>query len=81
MNYLILYEDDYYTEIDAENFEDCIIQFANYTGDNTDLFRKALQGCYLPEDYIDMYEQFSGNRIDSVLLISQTIYERGVTSE
>lgn len=81
MNYLILYEDDCYTEIDAENLEDCIIQFADYTGDNTDLFLKALQGCHLPKDYIDMYEHFSQNRIDSVLLISQTIYERGVINE
>ena len=78
MSYLILYEDDCYTEIDAENMEDCIIQFADYTGDDTDLFRKALQGCHSPKDYVDMYEQFSQNRIDSILLVSQTLYERGV---
>ena len=81
MSYLILYNDDCYTYIDAENLEDCIIQFADYTGDNTDLFLKALQGCHSPKDYADMYEQFSQNRIDSILLIEKAIYERGVTNE
>lgn len=28
MNYLVLYDDENYTFIDAENVEDCIIQFA-----------------------------------------------------
>lgn len=81
MNYLIFYEDNSYTEFNAENLEDCIIQLADYTGDYTDLFRKALQGCRSPKDYIDMYEQFNQNRIDSVLLIAQTVYERGVDDE
>lgn len=81
MRYFILYKDNHYTEFDAENLEDCFIQVADYTDDNTDLFRKALQGCHSPEDYVDMYEQFSQNRIDGVLLIAQTIYERGVTND
>ena len=81
MNYLILYDDDCYTEIDAENLEDCIVQFADYTGVVTDLFLKALQGCQSSNDYVEMYEHFSENNINSVLLIGQTIYERGVDNE
>lgn len=32
MNYLILYDDESYTYIDAENIEDCIIQFEEADG-------------------------------------------------
>ena len=77
MNYLVLY-DEYYAHIDAENLEDCIIQFADYTGCNTDLFLKALKGCQSPKDYVRMYEHFSNCSIDSILLIQQAIYDEEV---
>ena len=76
MNYLVLYNNENYAYIDAENLEDCIIQFADYMGDNTDLFLKALKGCHTPTDYIEMYEHFSNYNISSILLIQQVIYDK-----
>lgn len=76
MNYLVLYNnEENHTYIDAENLEDCIIQFADYTGCNTDLFLKALKGCQSPKDYVCMYEHFSDYNINSILLIQQAIYD------
>lgn len=76
MNYLILYNDECYTFIDAENIEDCIIQFGDYTACNSDLFLKALKGCQSPKDYVDMYNQFSCYNIESILVIQQTLYDK-----
>lgn len=76
MNFLILYDDECYTFIEAENVEDCIIQFADYTGCNSELFLKALQGCQLPKDYINMYNQFSYYNIKSILVIQQILYDK-----
>lgn len=75
MQYLIIYEDENFTFADAENVEDCIIQFADYTGANSDLFLKALKGCHTPKDYVDMYNHFGEYTINSILLIQQTIYD------
>lgn len=75
MNYLILYDDECYTFIDAESVEDCIIQFADYTGCNSELFLKALKGCQSPKDYVDMYNQFSCHNIQSILVIQQILYD------
>lgn len=60
MNYLVLYDDEGYVYIDAENLRDYIIKFADYVGVATDLFLKALKGCNTPTDYIKMYEHFIG---------------------
>ena len=76
MNYLVLYDDENYTFIDAENVEDCIIQFADYTGCNSELILKALQGCQLPIDYVNMYNQFGYYDIDSILVIQQILYDK-----
>lgn len=78
MNYLVLYDNENYAYIDAENVEDCIIQFADYTGCNTELFLKALKGCNSPKDYVRMYEHFSDCNINSILVIQQAIYDEGV---
>lgn len=75
MNYLVLYNNEDYTHVDAENLEDCIIQFAKYTGCNTELFLKSLKGCQSPKDYVRMYEHFSDYNINSILLIQQAIYD------
>ena len=75
MNYLVLCDDENYTFVDAENIEDCIIQFADYTACNSDLFLKALKGCHSPKDYVDMYNQFSCHNIQSILVIQQILYD------
>lgn len=81
MNYLILYEDECYTFIDAENVEDCIVQFADYTACSSDLFLKALKGCHSPKDYVDMYNQFSCCNIDTIIMIQQILYDRRKNDE
>ena len=78
MNYLVLYDDEGYVYIDAENLRDCIIKFADYVGVATDLFLKALKGCNTPTDYIKMYEHFSSYKINAILLIQQVIYDAEV---
>ena len=78
MDYLVLYDDENYTYIDAENLEDCIVQFADYTGCNTELFLKALKGCHTPKDYVEMYEHFSDSNINSILMIQQALYDAEV---
>lgn len=78
MNYIVLYDYESYAYIDAENLEDCIIKFADYVGDNTDLFLKALRGCNAPTDYVKMYEHFSSYNINAILLIQHVIYDAEV---
>ena len=78
MNYLVLYNDEGYARLDAENLRDCIIKFADYVGDTTDLFLKALKGCHAPTDYVRMYERFSSYNINAILLIQQVIYDAEV---
>ena len=75
MKYLVVYDNDGFKEITAENIEDCIAQFSDCAGDNTELFLKALKGCELAEDYIDMYEHFGNCRINFIFLLQDTIYE------
>ena len=71
-----MYDNERYTYIDAQNIEDCIIQFADYMGCyDIDLFLKALKGCYTPKDYVDMYHRFNLYHINSILIIGQTVYD------
>lgn len=73
--YMIIYEVDSYATIEAEGIKDCIIKFAEYTGDKTQLFEIALQGCNTVKECVSMYEEFSGNRIENIYAISDTIYK------
>lgn len=75
MKYLVVYDSDGFKEITAKNINDCIVQFADWTGDKTELFLKALKGCEHVEDYIDMYEHFGNCRINFIFLLQDTIYE------
>lgn len=75
MKYLVLYDDVNRLYIDAENLEDCIIQFADYKGECSDLFLKALKGCHTPKDYIYMFEHFSEVDINAIVLVQQTFYD------
>lgn len=78
MKYFVLFDKGRSTLIDAENVEDCIIQVADYTGSNSDLFLKALKGCHSPKDYVYMYNWFSYCNIDSIIVIQQTLYDRRI---
>lgn len=76
MTYLIEYDTRCDTTfIDAENIEDCIIQFADYVGDNSDLFLKALKGCEGIDDYVDMYNHFGQYEIQAIHIIAETLYD------
>lgn len=76
MTYIVIYDTDCeYTKIDAANIEDCIMQFAEYTGDNSDLFQKALLGCIDVNDYVDMYNHFGQFTIQAIHIIDKTLYD------
>ena len=78
MTYIVMYDNDTdcdYTFVDAENIEDCIIQFAEYTGDNSYLFRKALHGCEDVRDYVEMYNHFGQCKIQEIHIIEKTLYD------
>lgn len=76
MTYMVTYDIDCdFTLIDAENIEDCIIQFADYVGDNSDLFLKALRGCEDINDYVDMYNHFGQYNIQSIHILAKTLYD------
>lgn len=79
MNYMIVYDIDNYTIIDAENIEDCIIQFADYKGDCSELFLKALCGCKDVNDYVEMYNHFGNYIIQEIHIIEKTLYESNKT--
>jgi hypothetical protein len=80
MTYMVVYDLDCdYTFIDAENTEDCIIQFADYMGDCSDLFVKALKGCETVNDYVDMYNQFGQYNIQAIYIIEKTLYDVTLT--
>ena len=76
MTYLIFYDNEDFVFVDAENIEDCIIQMADYTGDNSDLFLKALKGCRTSKDYVNMYNHFSNYDINSIFILKETVYEK-----
>lgn len=80
MKYLVVYNNSGFKEITAENIKDCIVQLADWTGDKTELLLKALNGCELVDDYIDMYEYFGSCKINFIFLLQDTIYE-GVYSD
>ena len=74
MKYLILYNVDCYTIIDAVSFKDCIIQVANFFGDNTELFGKALNGCTTNSDMVKMLNYFSSCEVNAVYEISKRVF-------
>lgn len=86
MTHIVIYDTDCeYTMIDAENIEDCIIQFAEYVGDCSDLFLKALRGCKDVNDYVEMYNYFGQYTIQGIHVIEKRFmmlhYNRGSDEE
>lgn len=76
MIYLIIYDTDSFITINAVGIKDCIIQLADYVGDNSPLFQKALKGCDTTESCIDMFNHFSQYTINKIFGIREIIYER-----
>lgn len=76
MPYMIIYDIECdYTMINAENLEDCMIKFAEYVGDCSDLFLKALRGCKDVNDYVEMYNHFGQHTIQRIHIIEKTLYD------
>ena len=74
MEYLVLYDEDLYTIIDAVSVKDCVIQVADFFGDNSELFAKALNGCTNTEDMVKMLNHFSSYRIDAIYELHKRIF-------
>ena len=74
MKYLVLYDTDYYTIIDAVSVKDCIIQVADFFGDNSELFGKALNGCTQTEDMVKMLNHFSSYEINAIYELNKRIF-------
>lgn len=77
INYLIVYDT---TEdpvmITAENIKDCVIRFAEYTGDKTPLLLKALVGCDTVKDIVDMFNCFGYSEIKAIYKIDEVLYRK-----
>lgn len=74
MEYLVLYDHDCYTIIDAVSVKDCVIQTADFFGDNSELFGKALNGCTEVEDMVKMLNHFSNFHIEAIYELRKRIF-------
>ncbi|MBP3573844.1 MAG: hypothetical protein J6J71_04470 [Prevotella sp.] len=74
MEYLVLYDTDCYTIIDAVSVKDCIIQMADFFGDNSELFGKALNGCTETEDMVKLLNHFSTYTINAIYELQKQLY-------
>ena len=77
--YIILYEDkDYnngYDYFSAPNITELIKQFADITGDDSDLFELAIMGLDDANDLVQMYNHFAYNiRITDIYELGKAIY-------
>lgn len=76
--YLIVYDSNDETyEIEADNFRDCIVNFAKYTGNASNLLMIAFSGCSSKKDYIEMFNHFCAPReeICKIYVIEKTIFD------
>lgn len=76
--YLIVYDSNDETyEIEADSFRDCIVQFAKYTGNTSNLLMMALNGCSSEKDYVEMFNHFCapGEEICKIYVIEKTIFD------
>lgn len=76
--YLIVYDSNDETyEIEADNFRDCIVNFAKYTGNASNLLMIAFNGCSSEKDYVEMFNHFCapGEEICKIYVIEKTIFD------
>lgn len=76
MKCVIIYDTYHFAIIDCVGIKDCVIQLADYLGDNSPLFNTALKGCDTPESCIAMFNHFSQYTINAIYSIHKTIYEK-----
>ena len=72
--YLVIYDRENFVKIKAVSLKDCIVQVADYVGDNSPLFQTALRGCDTYESIIEMFNHFSNCDINLVFGIGKIIY-------
>lgn len=76
--YLIVYDSNDETyEIEADSFRDCIVNFAKYTGNASNLLMIAFNGCSSEKDYVEMFNHFCAPReeICKIYVIEKTIFD------
>lgn len=73
--YLISVNDNWKT-IKAKTIKELILKIAEYTGEDSDLFKNAIVVCKTPIEYIEMYNHFAGqwNEIDDIYEVNNHIY-------
>ena len=71
--YMVIYDYEFLI-IMAYSFKECIEKLADYVGDNSDLFRKAMTSLVEIKDMIDMFNHFSNYTINAVYEIGDTVY-------
>ena len=72
----LLVEEEYNEAIlvEATSLKDCIQRYAHYTGEDSDLFNKALIGVEAPEDLIGMFNHFAYKGIIAITEVIGDIY-------
>ena len=76
--YLMVYDSNDETyEIEADSFRDCIVNFAKYTGNASNLLMIAFNGCSSEKDYVEMFNHFCAPReeICKIYVIEKTIFD------
>lgn len=74
IKYIIFYENDYVTLL-AKDTKDCIIKFAEYIDGKDDLFEKAIIGCDLHKDCVNLYNRMHPyTHIREINIIARTIF-------
>lgn len=66
--YLIIFDNDRRYEVNATDVKDAILKTAQYTGDDSDLFKKALKGFNQSdvEGLVELYNHFSCFEIETI---------------
>lgn len=72
--YLVDIFDDSPTLFNAFSVKDCVLLVAEYTGDDSQLFRAALRGCETDLECVQMYNKFSGYGIKNIYKVSEICY-------
>ena len=75
MNCFVIYDTVHFININCVGIKDCVTQLADYFGDNSTLFSKALKGCDTREDCVEMFNHFSQYTINAIYSIHETIYD------
>lgn len=75
IEYLVIYDDTEFRIIDAVSLKDCLIQLADYLGENTPLLIKALNGCETNDDMVLMFEHFARYDINDIRYLGNVVYK------